>query len=201
MAIKRARVRRRKCDKRIESRAHSGSATSERDSFRVECAVVDALPPQFRTDASGRLQLAFVISGETDHKMGQAGVGIASEAISNGGGRTSEPCLVLLHHLAAAGIVRLQKLADTRFGPRNVVVDADGQVHRAVERIQVAARLAPHRENVPPLAAEEFRRRPYREPAVEVARGTLHCARRIAPHPDWRGWRTPPRGHPGARTP
>src|SRR5262249_5712248 len=33
-------------------------------------SLVDALPPQFQTDASGRLQLAFVVSGETDHKMG-----------------------------------------------------------------------------------------------------------------------------------
>src|SRR5262249_8587809 len=93
---------------------------------------------------------------------------------------------VLLHHLAAAGIVRLQELPDTRFGPRNVIVDADSQVHRAVERIQVAARLAPHRENLPPLPAEELRRRPDREPAVEVARGTLHRALGVAAHPHGR---------------
>src|SRR5262249_42741325 len=35
-----APVRRRKCDKRIESRAHSGSITLERDSIRVECALM-----------------------------------------------------------------------------------------------------------------------------------------------------------------
>src|SRR5262249_26469152 len=34
-----APVRRRKCDKRIESRAHSSSAESEGDSIQVECAL------------------------------------------------------------------------------------------------------------------------------------------------------------------
>jgi len=55
-------------------------------------------------DAGERLQLAFVVANEADHKMGQPGVGVSHEPVRNGGARTGEPPLVLLHHLAAAGI-------------------------------------------------------------------------------------------------
>src|SRR5262249_59058192 len=85
---------------------------------RLGMSALDALPPQLQTDASGRLQLAFVVSGETDHKMGQASIGIASEAVSNGGGRTSEPCLCLFHDFAATGIVGFQKLSNACFRAR-----------------------------------------------------------------------------------
>src|SRR5262245_22206579 len=147
---------------------------------------MDALPPQFRTHASDRLQLAFVVAGETDHKMGQASIGIASEAVSNGGGRTSEPCLCLFHYFAATGIVGFQKLSNARFRARDVIVDADGQLHRTVERVRVAPPFAPHRPHLLPLLAKNFGRGRDREPAVEVARCALHSATRIAAHPDWR---------------
>src|SRR5262249_38010234 len=132
-------------------------------------SALDALPPQLQTDASGRLQLAFVVSGETDHKMGQASIGIASEAVSNGGGRTSEPCLCLFHYFAATGIVGFQKLSNARFRARDVIVDADGQIHRTVERVRVAPPFAPHRPHLLPLLAKNFGRGRDREPAVEVA--------------------------------
>src|SRR5262245_32007352 len=101
--------------------------------------------------------------------MGEPGVGVSRQLFRNRGSRTGEPRLAPLHHLAAAGIIGLQELADARFGPYGVVVDADGQIHRAVEGVRVAARLAPHRESLSPLPAEELRRRPYWEPAIEVA--------------------------------
>src|SRR5262249_34451103 len=137
---------------------------------------LDRLPTRLSADAGERLQLAFVVASEADHKMGQPGVGVSREPVGYGGRRAGGPPLVLLHHPAAARVGMLQKLVDTRSGPRIFVAEEDGQVHRAVERIQAAARLAPHRETLPPLLAEEFRRGPDREPAVEIARGALHRA-------------------------
>ena len=78
-----------------------------------------------------------------------------------------------------------QELADTRFAAQCRRRRCRRQVHRAVERVRVAARLAPRRRTSR-HCWPKVRRRPYREPAIEVARATCIAPGVIPPHPDGR---------------
>jgi hypothetical protein len=47
--------------------------------------VIDSrLPTHLNADAGECLQLAFVVAGEADHKMGQPGVGVSGKPVRNG---------------------------------------------------------------------------------------------------------------------
>ena len=96
------------------------------------------LPPERGANPGDGIQLTLVIAGEADHEVREAARRVTREPVGDGVRGTGEPCLVLFHQCAAAGVISFEEFVDPRLAARRIVVDAHRHVHRTVERVVLA---------------------------------------------------------------